>query len=339
MNLVSAFKKMLSINGNKFNSFGKSLYLPMIFLALFGFSYQSSFSQGALEPRIEDITFIDIATNNVAHLDAFPVNTEFKVRVIGRNLTNLRFIPSAGNRWITVVRAIDAPARASQKEFVVMQRGEVSPSGSNSLVLGIADFANREGNRNKPMLDYQREFNSTNKPTCHIYDKPRFRVTNSLTGIYDRPKDKVPCNSLNTGVGSYTVAEDKYCTKNVPNPTVEQPLQEKEVTMAPITFKIKNDSYAPIFKPFKVKIKNGINVIKEFTVNRLIAQEEKTITFTRDQQKKIFARHRDCPKCYEKNQAPFNWLDIPLTIVIDEENVTGGGGNQNGVQIRASLNP
>jgi len=332
MNFVSAFKKILSNIGNNKFSFGKSIYLLMIFLALFGFSYQSSFSQGALEPRIEDIKFISISTNNVAYLDAFAINTEFKVRVTGRNLTNLRLTPArALSNFITVVRAIDAPARAAQKEFVV----KFSSAGHEEFRVG--DFSNRENKRNKKMLDYQREFNSTNLPTCQIYDKPSLIVTNSISGIFDRPKDKVPCNSLNTGVGSYTVADDKFCTKNVPNPTSIEPLQEKEVTMAPITFKIKNDSYAPIFKPFTVKIKNGINVIKEFTVNRLIAKEEKLLTFTRDQQKKIFARHRDCPKCYEKNQAPFNWLDIPLTIVIDEENVTGG--RRSAAQLRASLNP
>lgn len=333
MNIVSSFKNGLSNFGNSKFSFGKTLYLPMIFLVLFGFSYQSSVAQGALEPRIEDIKFISMETNNVAYLDAFQINTEFKVRVIGKNLTNLQLTPGGIlDNFITVVRAINAPARASQKEFVVKF------SNAGPINFRVEDFSNRENDRNKKMLDYQREFNSTNLPTCQIYDKPAIQVVgNSITGIYDRPKDKVQCNSLNTGIGSYTIAEDKYCTKNVPNPTLEAPLQEKEVTMAPITFKIKNDSYAPIFKPFKVKIKNGINVIKEFTINKLIAQEVKSITFTRDQQKKIFARHRDCPNCYEKNIAPFNWLDIPLTIVIDEENVTGG--RRSGTQIRASLNP
>lgn len=332
MNIVSLFQKTLSKSDNSFKFYGKMI-LPLLILSMFVFSSNAGYSQGALAPRIDDIKFIDIATNNVAYLDAFKVDTEFKVRVIGKNLTNLRLVatrPLSNN--ITVVRPIDAPARASQKEFVV----KFSAAGTQHFK--VADFANRENNRNKPMLDYQREFHNDNLPTCQIYNKPTIQVQNhTIKGVYDRPAEKVQCNSLNTLSGAYTVADDKFCLNNIQNPTLDAPLQEKQVNVAPITFQIKNDSYAPIFTPFKIKIKNGINTIKEITVNRMIAQEVKTITFTRDQQKKIFARHRDCPKCYEKLEAPFNWLDIPLTIVIDEENVTGA--SRFGAQIRASLNP
>lgn len=330
---------MLSNNGNSKFSFGKSLYLPILLFVIFGFSAKTIFAQGALAPKIEDIKFISMLTNNVAYLDAFPINTEFKVRVIGKNLGNLILKPSldligrTSTPFITVVREISAVARANQKEFVIKFRN------TGEKEFRVKDFYTKSGNTEKPMLDFQREFNSSNLPTCQIYDKANLLVVNnSINGIYDRPTNQfIQCGPLNTNLGSHRVTEDKYCTKNVPNPTLEAPLQQKEVRLAPITFKIKNNSFAPILKPFKVKIKNGINTIKEITVNKMIAQEEKTLTFTRDEQRKIFVRHRDCPNCFEKLEAPFNWVDVPLNIVIDEENVTGA--TKTNSQIRGTNNP
>jgi len=132
---------------------------------------------------------------------------------------------------------------------------------------------------------YQREFHRDNLPTCQIFDKPAIRVINQVEGKCDRPQDKVPCGALSTGSGVYIVADDKFCLNNVPNPTVNATLQEKEVTMAHITFKIK---------------KNGINVIKEYTINKLIAHESKTITFIKDQQKKFLQDIEIAPNVTKK---------------------------------------
>ena len=273
-------------------------------------------AQNAISPKITDIVFISTGTNNVAYLDAFPINTDFKLRITGTNLTTLRLVPVAPlNGNLTVVNQNVAGSTATQREMLV----RFSTTGSKDLKIAHFQVVTSSGSR--PLLQTQKEF--VNPPRCQIYDKPNLKVVNgSIVGVYNRPATKVDCPPLGTGISQHTTAENSFCLNNVPNPTLEAPIQEKTVTVPPIKFQIKNDSYAPIFSPFTIQIKRGINVIKEIPVNRMIAQEVKTITFTRDEQRKIFVRHRDCTVCYEKLTAPFNWLDPELTIVIDATNAT-----------------
>jgi hypothetical protein len=107
----------------------------------------------------------------------------------------------------------------------------------------------------------------------------------------------------------------------VPAPTQTTPVTQKIVSLPAPSIRIKNDSYAPIFTTFTVEFRFGLNVLQTVTISKMIAQEVRTITYTRPESRKLLYRSITCPYCYEDPGAPYDWQDpSTITVIIDPSN-------------------
>lgn len=129
------------------------------------------------------------------------------------------------------------------------------------------------------------------------------------------------------------VTKDDFCTSPIgtpmPNPTTAQPRVEQVKNVGGIVYIITNPTDFPITGSFIVQLKVGINVLKEDTVNGLGAKDHKVLGFSRPVNTRLLMRHLNCPKCYDLNRAPHNWVDPQYTVVVDAGNQIPEGNENN----------
>ncbi len=124
------------------------------------------------------------------------------------------------------------------------------------------------------------------------------------------------------------VVHDNYCN-GVPAPNAANPRSEKIVQVEGITWGVKNNGNINITTPFKVRLKNGINVLQEKTINSILAGQTLTFTYNRPENHRKLMRNFNCPRCYDLNTAPYNWTDPTYTVEVDFENAVNEGSREN----------
>lgn len=100
-------------------------------------------------------------------------------------------------------------------------------------------------------------------------------------------------------------------------PTQTNPHVEQLVDVGGVRWGVRNNSSFAITTPFRVQLKNGINIIQEQTVQSLGANQQVLFTFNRPENRRTIVRDFNCPRCMDKNVAPFNWVDPIFTVVVD----------------------
>lgn len=123
--------------------------------------------------------------------------------------------------------------------------------------------------------------------------------------------------------GTFAVAENKFCTELVgalPNPTPENPHIEQVRNIGGILYIVSNPSAFPITTPFRVQLKNGITLLKEDTINSLEAGKHKILSYSRPVNTRKLMRDLNCPKCYDLQEPPHNWVDPIYTTIVDVGN-------------------
>ncbi len=132
--------------------------------------------------------------------------------------------------------------------------------------------------------------------------------------------------------GTFAVTADQFCTQLVgalPNPTPENPHIEQVRNLGGIVYIITNPTAFPITGTFRVQLKNGINVLKEDTITGLAAGDHKILSFSRPENRRKLMRDLNCAKCYDLQEAPFNWSDPIYTTVVDVGNQVAEGNENN----------
>lgn len=125
------------------------------------------------------------------------------------------------------------------------------------------------------------------------------------------------------GNGSFRVAESKFCTElagALPNPTQQNPHIEQLRNLGPVIYIVTNPSPFPITGSFRVQIKNGITLLKEDTINGLAAGDHKLLSYSRPENRRMLMRDINCPKCYDLQTPPYNWVDPVYTTIVDVDN-------------------
>jgi hypothetical protein len=132
--------------------------------------------------------------------------------------------------------------------------------------------------------------------------------------------------------GVFATTKSGFCDR-LAAPTVANPRVEGLVDVGAIIYVVKNSSLFPMpNQTFKVQLKFGINVLKEDIVQSLAAGDHKVLAFKRPENKRKLMRDLNCAKCYDLQQAPFNWTDGQLTVLVDVGNqITESNENNNTV--------
>jgi hypothetical protein len=83
---------------------------------------------------------------------------------------------------------------------------------------------------------------------------------------------------------AFAVTKSKFClgplVGALPDPTVEQPHVEQLRHIGGIFYVVRNASDYPIATSFRVQLKNGINVLRDNTINGLSAGDRKVLTYS-----------------------------------------------------------
>lgn len=283
-------------------------------------------------PRITEIKILTM-TGAPAYLDAFRINTDFKVRITGVNLSNLtlsdRSMMYPAQAAYTVVNQNASPNTATFKEAVIKRTTPTDPFGgaiqTDFLKFTINNFTFE-------LLNYD-----SNGPSAifHVYDKPNLVLNAGMSNLY---KKNNASNAITCLFGSETlkqILKPERCTTTfaVPAPTIITPVTIKIVTVASPAVTITNNSYAPINLPIKVEFRAGNTVLQTSTIAvgangySMIAKDTKTVIFNRSESRKKLLRSSNCPACYESAESPYNWEDPIITVVVDPSNgsTTGPG--------------
>lgn len=278
----------------------------------------------------EDIMFIrytehiSIATTTVlttehdlpAYLNAFPLNGDVMIRITGTNVDAISFRPVYLLNFYSSIQTIGTPT-ATQKDFKIHYSMK-----SDKVDIQQRDFVFTWYGKEYLYSDYKGNsaWSSGSLPYFRIYERPDFKVSELVTGIYNRKTPIQSCAEISSPF--FVINNPNRCVTefNMANPTAANPLVEKSVKMPDVAFTIINDSYAPQGSPITVHVKVGINILGVLTINRMIAQERRVIYFRRPNIMKKFVRYLYCPECYELDESPFSWTDPTYTVVVDPEN-------------------
>lgn len=126
----------------------------------------------------------------------------------------------------------------------------------------------------------------------------------------------------NCGGLNLSTTASQFCTElagALPNPTQANPHIEQVRDIGGIIYIVTNPSAISISTPFKVQLKNGINVLKEDVINGLDAGKFKVLSYSRPENRRKLMRDINCPSCYDLNTPPFNWVDPQYTVVVDPD--------------------
>jgi hypothetical protein len=283
-------------------------------------------------PRITEIKLLTM-TGAPAYLDAFRINTDIKVRIIGFNLSNLTlsgrsaFFPQAEK--FTVVNQNASPNTATFKESVIKQ---TTPSDVGAPSYILAEFLKFTINNSTFEVVHYDNAGDVGE-IFHVYDKPNLVLNEGMSNLYKKNKAS---NAITCLIGNETfkqILKPERCTTTfaVPAPTSTTPAVNKIVTVANPVVTITNNSYAPINLPIKVEFRAGNTVLQTSTIAvgangySMIAKDTKTVIFNRNESRKILYRSSSCPACYESEKAPYNWEDPIITVVVDPSNGTTTG--------------
>ena len=122
------------------------------------------------------------------------------------------------------------------------------------------------------------------------------------------------------GVKFATTTNASLCDR-LSAPTTANPHVEGVVDASPITYVVKNRSSFPMpNQTFTVQLKFGINVLAQDTLQPLAPGGLKILTYGRPTNKRKIMRDLNCQHCYDLNQAPFNWTDPQLFVLVDVGN-------------------
>lgn len=281
-------------------------------------------------PRITEIKILTM-TGAPAYLDAFRINTDFKVRITGVNLSNLtlsdRSMMFAPQAAYTIVNQNASPNTATFKEAVIKR---TTPTDRFGGVIATDFLKFTFNNSTFELLNYD-----ANGPSAlfHVYDKPNLVLNEGMSNLYKKNKAS---NAITCLIGTETfkqILKPERCTTTfaVPAPTSTTPVVNKIVTVANPVVTITNDSYAPINLPIKVEFRAGNTVLQTSTIAvgangySMIAKDTKTVIFNRNESRKFLFRSSSCPACYESEKAPYNWEDPIITVVVDPSNGTTTG--------------
>ena len=120
--------------------------------------------------------------------------------------------------------------------------------------------------------------------------------------------------------GTFATTKASLCDR-LSAPTTANPHVESVVDVGPIIYVVQNTGSFPMpNQTFKVQLKFGTNVLAEDTLQPLAAGGRRILTYGRPTNKRRLMRDLNCTKCYDLNQAPLNWTDGQLTVVVDVGN-------------------
>jgi hypothetical protein len=121
---------------------------------------------------------------------------------------------------------------------------------------------------------------------------------------------------------SFATTKPGFCTElagALPNPTRKNPHIERVRNIGGIMYLVVNPTDFPITAPFRVQLKNGINTLKEDTVDGLRARGRKVLGYSRpDGNSRKLMRDIHCPDCYDLQEPPYDWSDPVYTTIVDE---------------------
>lgn len=120
--------------------------------------------------------------------------------------------------------------------------------------------------------------------------------------------------------------EDSVCVNpfsSLPAPTADNPHVEGLVRVRSILWGVVNNSEFPMpARAFKIQLKVGINVLAEEIVEPAeFTNDRKIRGYSRPENQRMVMRDLNCPKCYDLQVAPYNWVDPPYTVVVDVDRV------------------
>lgn len=106
---------------------------------------------------------------------------------------------------------------------------------------------------------------------------------------------------------------------SIPDPTATNPHVEGVVRVPTITWGVVNNSPFPMpARSFKIQLKVGINLLQEEIVEPAEFTHDRRIRhYSRAENRRMVMRDLNCPKCYDLQVAPYNWVDPPYTISVD----------------------
>jgi|GEM_PF-1529733 hypothetical protein len=282
-------------------------------------------------PLITEIKILTM-TGAPAYLNAFRINTEFKVRITGVNLSNLTLngrLPGFPQELFTVVNQNSSPNTATFKESVIKQTTPSDLRHFSYIATDLLKFT--VNNFTFDLFNYD----GINSPSAifHIYDKPNLVLNEGMSNLYKKNNASNATTCLFFGTALKQILKPERCTTTfaVPTPTSTSSEVKKVVTVANPVVSITNNSYAPINVPIKVEFRAGNTVLQTSTIAvgangySMIAQETKTVVFNRTESRKMLYRSFSCPACYESAEAPYNWEDPIITVVVDPSNGTTTG--------------
>ena len=281
--------------------------------------------------EVPSITEIKILTMSgaPAYLDAFRINTDFKVRITGFNLSNLTLSDRELNSsriLFTVVNQNSSPNTATFKESVIKQTTPSNVESFSFIASSLLKFT--FNNSTFDLFHYTQA-----AKIFHVYDKPNLVLNEGMSNLY---KKNNASNAITCLFGTETlkqILKPERCTTTfaVPAPTSTTPVVTKIVTVANPVVTITNNSYAPINLPIKVEFRAGNTVLQTSTIAvgangySMIAKETKTVIFNRNESRKKLLRASSCQACFESVEAPYNWEDPIITVVVDPSNGTTTG--------------
>jgi hypothetical protein len=271
-------------------------------------------------------------TGAPAYLDAFRINTEFKVRITGVNLSNLtlsdRSMMFPAQAAYTVVTQNASPNTATFKESVIKKTTPTDPQYGQVIQTDFLKFSHN--NFSFEFIHYE----GSNSPAAkfHVYDKPNLVLNQGMSNLYKKNNASNAITCL-FGTALKQILKPERCTTTfaVPAPTSTTPVSIKIVTVANPEVSITNNSYAPINLPIKVEFRAGNTVLQTSTIAvgangfSMIAKDTKTVIFNRSESRKKLLRASYCPACYESAESPYNWEDPIITVVVDPSNGTTTG--------------
>lgn len=293
-----------------------------------GFVLVAASSTLAQNQRVNDVIPLSISTNNIAFENAFKINQDFILKVVGTDLDKLKFEPSNSNYTIVDHRVAGSTStewRIRVKYAIVSNKVEILRANFK-LISAVPSLNGQQLTR------IQSEFPSNNRPFFKTFNKPNLKPV-SITGTFNR-KRGAGCPQINNLSGNDQIVKDvNLCIAKVANPTTTNQTTQAEVTIPKFVLTIRNTSNALISQDFNVEMKNGINLISTQRVTQnLVAGQSITLTFDRPFNRKVFMRNQNCPDCYELRSGEFGWSDPAYTFIVDannevDESAEGAGDN------------
>lgn len=266
-------------------------------------------------PNVNAISPLSM-TGTTAYLNAFPKNSDIRIRISGSLLSNLSL--KTDSRY-TIVNQNYVANTAGLKEVIIKVT-----NATDRFSLMPGDFTIQVG---AVSFDLFRLDSWTTEFEFPVYDKPNLILQGPLSNLYKKLSISSGSCSINNNVLAVIPNPTRCATTfAIANPTQTTPLTQKIVSMPAPAITIKNESFAPV-GAFTVEFRFGLTVLASVPVSKMIAKEVKTISYVRPESRKLLYRSVSCPDCYEDAGVPYNWEDPNITVVIDPSpGVTTGPG-------------